>query len=374
MDRARSVTASFSTGGSAQMINVSTGAIAFGGQSMGTTSPPSPIVIMNVGPNTVVFNPITASAQFAQASNCTNIAPGFSCTLNATFSPAVTALALGQGAPVSGQLTIPSSAAGSPHVVALSGTAEKSLVSHFYRSILRRAPDAGGKAFWEAEAQRLVGIGVSVNEAWYAMAMAFYGSAEYAAFNRGSAAYVTDLYATFFNRTPDGAGLSFWNAEIVGGLPRGVALAAFMFSTEFRNFSQGIFGVPSVRPEVDAVVDFYRGLLGRPPDTGGFNFWLQRFRAAQCGGQAQVLAEVESISSAFATGPEYAGRARGNPDYVGDLYNAFLRRGGDLPGVQYWINQVATSAQTRDQVRVQFKNSAEFQARVNAILAAPCIP
>jgi hypothetical protein len=374
MDRSRSVTASFSTGGTPFMISASTSAIAFGGQSMGTTSPQSPVVVMNVGPNTVTFGAVSASAQFGQSGNCTNIAPGFSCTVNATFTPAVTGIALGQAAPVTGQLSIPSNATGAPHVITLTGTAERSLVTHFYRSILRRAPDAGGKAFWESEAQRLVGIGVNVNEAWYAMAMAFYGSAEYAAFNRGSAGYVTDLYTTFFNRTPDGAGLSFWNNEIATGLPRGVALAGFMFSTEFRNFSQGIFGGATVRPEVDAVVDFYRGLLGRPPDSGGFAFWLQRFRAAQCAGQAQVLAEVESISSAFGNGAEYTGRARSNLDFVGDLYNAFLRRGGDLAGVQFWINQVAIGAQTRDQVRVQFKNSVEFQARVSAILAGTCIP
>jgi len=58
---------------------------------------------------------------------------------------------------------------------------------------------------------------------------------------------------------------------------------------------------------------------------------------------------------------------------VGDLYNAFLRRGGDLAGVQFWINQIASGAQTREQVRTQFKNSSEFQARVNAIIAQGCL-
>jgi len=328
---------------------------------------------MNVGPNTVVFNAIApSSTQFVQAGSCTNIAPGMSCTINASFKPQVTSIALGQSSPVAGQLSIASNAAGSPHVVSLSGTAEKSLVTHYYRSILRRAPDAGGKAFWEGEAQRLVGLGIDVNEAWYAMAQQFYESAEYAAFNRGSAQFVTDLYNTFFNRVPDGAGLSYWNNEIVSGLPRGVALAAFMFSPEFRNFSQGLFGAAGVRPEVDTVVDFYRGLLGRLPDSGGYLYWLQRFRSAQCTGQAAVVSEVESISGAFANSPEYAARARDNPRFVGDLYNAFLRRGGDRAGVQFWIDQVATGARTREQVRIDFKNSPEFQSRVSAILAAPC--
>jgi hypothetical protein len=81
-------------------------------------------------------------------------------------------------------LSIVSNAPGSPHSIALSGAAEKSLITHYYRSILRRAPDAGGKAFWSAEAGRVADLGVDVNEAWFAMAQAFFFSAEFAAFNR----------------------------------------------------------------------------------------------------------------------------------------------------------------------------------------------
>jgi hypothetical protein len=147
-----------------------------------------------------------------------------------------------------------------------------------------------------------------------------------------------------------------------------------MFSAEFVNFAQARYGNTAARAEVDAVTDFYRGLLARLPDNGGFNFWVGRFRTAQCAGQAAILAEVEAISSAYALSQEYTNRNRTNAQYVGDLYNAFLRRGGDLPGVLFWINQVASGAQTREQVRVQFRNSPEFQGRVQAIIAQGCLP
>src|SRR5204862_341786 len=83
--------------------------------------------------------------------------------------------------------------------------------------------------------------------------------------------------------------------------------------------------------------------LARLPDDQGLAFWVKRFRTAQCSGSTAVRAEVESISSQFATGSEYLARNRGNGQYVGDLYNAFMRRGGDLTGVGYWIGQLATS-------------------------------
>jgi hypothetical protein len=121
-------------------------------------------------------------------------------------------------------------------------------------------------------------------------------------------------------------------------------------------------------------MDFYRGLLFRLPDGGGFNFWVQRFRTAQCAGPSAVTAEAEAISGEFARGAEYANRNRTAEQYVGDLYNAILRRGGDGPGVQFWINLITSGAQTREQVRQQFVQSPEFQGRVQQIIAAGCLP
>lgn len=40
-----------------------------------------------------------------------------------------------------------------------------------------------------------------------------------------------------------------------------------------------------------------------------------------------------------ANSSEYIGRNRSNTQYVSDLYNSFLRRAGDLPGVLFWISR-----------------------------------
>ena len=216
-------------------------------------------------------------------------------------------------------------------------------------------------------------LGVDVNEAWYALAMAFFFSSEYQAFNRDDAGFVTDLYNTFFNRPPDSGGLAYWTGQLGQGLPRDVALAAFLFSPEFTAYTQSIFGNTATRPEITLVMDFYRGLLARLPDSSGFGYWLQRFRTAQCQGAAAVYTEVESISSSFMNGAEYNARNRPSPQFVGDLYNAYLRRGGDLDGVLFWINQLNTGALTRNQVRQQFQASPEFSARVNAVASAGCV-
>jgi hypothetical protein len=348
--------------------------IDFGGQSMGTTSPALGLAIKNTSGVTITIASLTPSnAQFTVVSGCTTIAAGATCNALLAFTPTpVQAVTLGGAIPVTGTLTIGSDAPIAPSPVAISGSAEKSLVTHFYRSILRRAPDQPGKDFWTNEALRMAGLGANVNETWFAMANAFYTSAEYANFARDDAGFVTDLYTTFFNRPPDGPGLGFWTGQLAGGMPREVLLAAFVFSSEFTTFTQNIFGNTAVRPEIDMVIDFYRGILGRLPDSGGFAFWLSQFRAAQCTGAGAVFTQVEAVSSGFTTSGEYAGRNRTSGQFVGDLYNAFLRRGGDLGGVQFWIGQVDTAALTREAERSAFIGTAEFGTRVEDVIDAGC--
>src|SRR5437763_1034345 len=146
--------------GSAQTID-------FGGQSMATTSPTKVITMTNTGSAAANVSSVVASSQFSQQNNCGSLAPGESCTVTLAFSPAVAAGALNSTIAVGGTVTVDSDSIGAPFSATLAGVAEKSLVTHYYRSVLRRAPDAGGKAFWEGEASRMQDLGVNVNETWF---------------------------------------------------------------------------------------------------------------------------------------------------------------------------------------------------------------
>ena len=255
--------------------------------------------------------------------------------------------------------------------VAHAGAAEQALITHYYQTLLRRAPDAGGLAFWDAEATRLRNAGQDPKEVFIAMASQFVDSAEYRAVARSPAEYLTDLYQAFFQRAPDGAGLAYWSGLLGQGMPRGVVLAEFLFSAEFSQFITSKLGPTTARAEGTTVIDFYRGYLLRLPDDGGLAYWLWQFRAAQCSGGDALAASAESISSQFQASGEYASRGRSNADFVADLYASFLRRGGDLAGVQYWIGQLNAGV-SRDALRRSFLASPEFQGRLAAIAAADC--
>ncbi|HYC36335.1 MAG TPA: DUF4214 domain-containing protein [Usitatibacter sp.] len=345
-------------------LSVTPARLEFGGQSMQTTSAPRHVTLVNSSAGVVQISTTSMSGPFTASHNCGSLQPGAACTVSVTFTPTA------QGS-IYGSLSFSSNAPLA--AVELAGVGERSLVTHYYGAILNRAPDAAGKAFWESEAARLSALGVNINETWFVMAGYFFNSAEYAAANKTHAQFVSDLYNTFFNRGPDADGLNYWVGQINAGLPREVVLFSFMFSSEFRTFTQGIFGSTAARPEVDMVVDFFRGLLNRLPDTNSFNYWLGQLRAAQCAGAGQVYAAVEAISAAFMFNPEYANRARNNTQFVTDMYYSFLRRGGDVGGVNYWINELNTGARYPNDVRYfGFLNSAEFGTRVQAVIAAGC--
>jgi hypothetical protein len=119
------------------------------------------------------------------------------------------------------------------------------------------------------------------------------------------------------------------------------------------------------------VNDFYRGILGRLPDSDGFNDWLGAMRMAQCSGAQAVEDLSYELSLLFVQSAEYTAKGRNNVGYIEDLYNAILRRGADCAGFQGWVNNLNTM--TRVQVLQAFTASTEFQTRVDAIIAAGCI-
>jgi len=325
------------------------------------------LTIANNIASPVAIDAVTASAHFSATHACATLAAGASCQVTIEFTPPGLGLFTGvvQVATPAGTRAVP---------LRGYGGSLPALVTHYYQAILRRPPDAMGQLFWESEAARAQALGASVSEAFYSMAISFFNSPEYLAFNRDDTDFITDLYNAFFVRAPDSGGLAYWVGQLAAGMPREVALVEFLFSPEFKMFMQVTLGDVPARAEVNMLMDFYRGILSRMPDDDGFRFWLARFRGAQCLGASALKARIEEISSAFTLSPEYLQRSRTDPQYVGDLYNAFLRRGGDLGGVLYWIGRISGGSLTREAERIEFRNSVEFKARVNAAIAQGCLP
>jgi uncharacterized protein YkwD len=82
---------------------------------------------------------------------------------------------------------------------------------------------------------------------------------------------VRRLYLAFFEREPDSAGSQFWVTKITAGFPLGQISAEFIKSAEFRS----TYGSLTDR---DFITMVYRNVLGRVPDTGGYDYWVDKMQ------------------------------------------------------------------------------------------------
>jgi len=102
--------------GIAPLVSLSVSSIAFPNQLVNTTSSAKQFMLTNTGDAALTVANIAASGDFAQTNNCgTSVGIGASCTVNVTFTPALSGMR-------SGAVTINDNAAGNPQMVSLTGT------------------------------------------------------------------------------------------------------------------------------------------------------------------------------------------------------------------------------------------------------------
>jgi hypothetical protein len=246
------------------------------------------------------------------------------------------------------------------------------LIRQYYLQILDREPDTAGLNFWRNEINHILTLGIYVGEGFQALGRFHFTSPEYVGLNKTDSAFVTDLYETFLQRSPDQAGHDFWVGQL-SCLTRGMLITQFAYSDEFKVYMTGTFGADTTRPENNLLNDFYRGFMNRFPDDAGFNAYLAQMRDAQCTGADAVRELSYTIALMFVQSEEYTARNRGNFEYVEDLYNGILRRGADCDGFLYWVN-ILNGLMSREDVLQYQTDSPEFQGRVDAVIAAGCLP
>jgi len=110
-------TVALSGSGYVTTATVAPPSLAFGNQTLGTTSAAQTVTMTNTGANPIAVSAVAATGDFAETDNCTSapVAIEGSCTIHVTFAPTV-------GGSRSGTLTISDNAQGNPHIVTLSGT------------------------------------------------------------------------------------------------------------------------------------------------------------------------------------------------------------------------------------------------------------
>ena len=133
----------------------STSSLSFGDVASGSTSAAQTVTVTNPGTSAASVSSVTVTGPFSQTNTCgSSIAAGGSCTVSVKFAPT-------SGGPLTGTLSVASSAPGSPLTVALSGTGvtsttnlalnQPATASSYYETfVASNATDGNTSTYWES--------------------------------------------------------------------------------------------------------------------------------------------------------------------------------------------------------------------------------
>ena len=97
-------------------MSLTSTSLTFASQLVGATSAAQTVTLNNTGNAALSVTSIVAGGDYAQTNTSgTSIAAGANCTISVTFTPTATGTR-------TGAITITDNAAGSPHIVSLTGT------------------------------------------------------------------------------------------------------------------------------------------------------------------------------------------------------------------------------------------------------------
>ena len=178
---------------------------------------------------------------------------------------------------------------------------------------------------------------------------------------RSDSQYTADLYYAYLQRGPDDGGLGWWVSQIPGS-GRANVCNAFEGSSEFQTLVSTLYGSASSdnqRAE-DFVTKAYRGALGRDPNSTE----LQTNRDALNSAVAQGVAAVQGQAETFVRGlvnAQVNDYSISDQQFVTNLYEAFLQRGPDTGGLNFWTSIASGGSSNRQNVLNAFATCGGFR-------------
>jgi RHS repeat-associated protein len=186
----------------------------------------------------------------------------------------------------------------------------------------------------------------------------------------GAVAYTYDADGRRIKRTAYNA--SVWQLHGPGGelLAEYDAGAAPFAPTKEFGYRRGELLVTAASGDPDRVRRFVKNLyynaLARDPSAGELQTQADALaQAGAQGGESQLLTTARSMARGLFQSSEYVARNRTDAEYVTDLYNSYLQRGPDTPGLNYWVSN--TQSNGRGATLNAFEVSTEFATLASTI-------
>jgi hypothetical protein len=248
---------------------------------------------------------------------------------------------------------------------------QTTLIDNFFSKIFGRSSSWADKFFWQSEVERMRRYGADPREVYRAISKNFFNAPEYLARNRTNAQFIEDLYQTYFQRSADPIGFAHWLEQLALGFPRDTIIQGFMYSAEFDIFMNQHLTPNYHRADIALVLDVYRAAFHRLPDDIGLPGWLSPLRT-NCTNAPQQAANARAFLRGVFNSQEYSSLGRTNQQFLGDMYDAVLRRYPEIGGWNAWL-AIINSGASRSSIIDGIVDSQEFAIRTDGIYAQGCI-
>lgn len=194
------------------------------------------------------------------------------------------------------------------------------------------------------------------------LAEVFCNSTEFINKKLSNEQYVETLYKGILGRIEDASGVAYWSEKLERGLSRTYVLAEFIKSDEFTNLCNQ-YGIQKGSIKLTNAADIYASItpfvyrfyqlgLGRTPDQGGLNYWVENLHNGQFTGA--------HMAQSFLLCDEFINQGLADDNFVEILYTIFFDRASDASGKQYWLSSMEKG---KDRVSVikDFIHSKEYK-------------
>ena len=230
----------------------------------------------------------------------------------------------------------------------------RAFVTRLYEKILGRKPDTKGLDAWSKLLQTRENTAAEV-------AAGFVFSDEYQNKNKSDKDYVTMLYNTMLDRSPDKSGLNSWCGLLDDGVTRQYIFAGFIGSNEFGKLcdsygiTAGTWNLTAVEDQNARVTAFvtrmYTVCLQRGADASGRRDWI-RLLLNGSNSAADVV-------RGFFNSQEFLKKNLSDEDFVERLYLTLFDRNSDPTGKADWLRNLKNGS-SRNQILNGFIGSQEF--------------
>lgn len=227
-------------------------------------------------------------------------------------------------------------------------------VARCYTKLLKRTFDVEGLNNWTGSILRGEKTGCDI-------IIGFIRSKEFQSFGLSNNEAVERLYLTMLDRASDSEGKAYWLSHMSNGTSIEYVVDGFSNSTEFKNLcnaagmQRGKVNFTEARDKNYKITCFvyrcYMEGLGRTYDIPGMNNWCQAMIS-----KTNTPGEV---ARGFALSDEAASLYKTDSSFIYMMYRLCFDRTGDTDGVKNWKNYMAAGA-TREMVVTQFVSSKEF--------------